>query len=55
MSDADRRPVLVVFGTRPEAIKLAPVIRALAASRQRTEHLGSAPQKGFALFVDRCP
>jgi UDP-N-acetylglucosamine 2-epimerase len=28
-----RRPVLVVFGTRPEAIKLAPVIAALAATR----------------------
>jgi UDP-N-acetylglucosamine 2-epimerase (non-hydrolysing) len=28
-----RRPVLVIFGTRPEAIKLAPVIDALAASR----------------------
>jgi len=27
-----RTPVLVVFGTRPEAIKLAPVISALAAS-----------------------
>ncbi|MEO8603833.1 MAG: UDP-N-acetylglucosamine 2-epimerase (non-hydrolyzing) [bacterium] len=27
-----RRPVLVVLGTRPEAIKLAPVIAALAAS-----------------------
>jgi UDP-N-acetylglucosamine 2-epimerase (non-hydrolysing) len=27
-----RRPVLVVFGTRPEAIKLAPVIHALAAA-----------------------
>jgi UDP-N-acetylglucosamine 2-epimerase (non-hydrolysing) len=27
-----RTPVLVVFGTRPEAIKLAPVIAALAAS-----------------------
>ena len=24
--------VLVVFGTRPEAIKMAPVVRALAAS-----------------------
>jgi UDP-N-acetylglucosamine 2-epimerase len=29
----DRRPVLVIFGTRPEAIKLAPVIDALATSR----------------------
>jgi UDP-N-acetylglucosamine 2-epimerase (non-hydrolysing) len=29
---SDRRPVLVIFGTRPEAIKLAPVIEALAAS-----------------------
>lgn len=28
-----RHPVLVIFGTRPEAIKLAPVIDALAASR----------------------
>ena len=27
-----RRPVLVIFGTRPEAVKLAPVIEALAAS-----------------------
>lgn len=31
-----RRPVLVVFGTCPEAIKLAPVIAALAASRRLT-------------------
>jgi UDP-N-acetylglucosamine 2-epimerase (non-hydrolysing) len=30
---SERRPVLVIFGTRPEAIKLAPVIEALAASR----------------------
>ncbi len=30
-ADADRRPgILVLFGTRPEAIKLAPVVRALA-------------------------
>ena len=29
----DRRPVLVVFGTRPEAIKMAPVVKALQASR----------------------
>lgn len=28
----ERRPVLVIFGTRPEAIKLAPVIAALAAT-----------------------
>lgn len=28
-----RRPVLVVFGTRPEAIKMAPVVRALTESR----------------------
>jgi UDP-N-acetylglucosamine 2-epimerase len=31
-----RRPVLLVFGTRPEAIKLAPVITALAASSMLT-------------------
>ena len=31
-----RRPVLVVFGTRPEAIKLAPVIAALRASKTLT-------------------
>ena len=30
---SERRPVLVIFGTRPEAIKLAPVIEALAGSR----------------------
>jgi UDP-N-acetylglucosamine 2-epimerase len=35
-SDAQRRPVLVVFGTRPEAIKLAPVIRALRHSARLT-------------------
>src|SRR5512140_3488254 len=29
-----RRPVLVVFGTRPEAIKMAPVVRALSGSRK---------------------
>ncbi|UCF19545.1 MAG: UDP-N-acetylglucosamine 2-epimerase (non-hydrolyzing) [Gemmatimonadota bacterium] len=30
-ADAERRPgILVLFGTRPEAIKLAPVVRALA-------------------------
>lgn len=28
-----RRPVLVVFGTRPEAIKMAPIVRALRDSR----------------------
>lgn len=28
-----RKPVLVILGTRPEAIKLAPVIRALSGSR----------------------
>src|SRR5690348_6281814 len=28
--------VLVVFGTRPEAIKMAPVVKALAASRAIT-------------------
>ena len=30
MSDVIRRKVLIVFGTRPEAIKLFPVVRALA-------------------------
>ena len=29
---ADARKVLVIFGTRPEAIKLFPVINALAAT-----------------------
>jgi len=33
MTQEGRRPVLVVFGTRPEAIKMAPVVRALASSR----------------------
>ena len=31
-SEASRLPVLVVFGTRPEAIKMAPLVRALRAS-----------------------
>ncbi len=30
---SNRRPVLVIFGTRPEAIKLAPVVAALAVAR----------------------
>jgi UDP-N-acetylglucosamine 2-epimerase (non-hydrolysing) len=33
-SGADRRRIMLIFGTRPEAIKLAPVARALEASSQ---------------------
>src|SRR5260370_15126078 len=32
VSDRPRIKVLIVFGTRPEAIKMAPVVKALAAS-----------------------
>ncbi len=32
MPDRAQRPILIVFGTRPEAIKLFPMIRALAAT-----------------------
>src|SRR5437879_12443547 len=32
VSDRPRMKVLIVFGTRPEAIKMAPVVKALAAS-----------------------
>lgn len=34
-----RRPVLVIFGTRPEAIKLAPVVAALATAPTLTARL----------------
>ncbi|HEX5314074.1 MAG TPA: UDP-N-acetylglucosamine 2-epimerase (non-hydrolyzing) [Gammaproteobacteria bacterium] len=36
MSRAKKR-ILLVFGTRPEAIKMAPVVSALAAERERAE------------------
>ena len=31
MSDTPRKPVMLIFGTRPEAVKMAPVIQALEA------------------------
>ena len=37
MSRPRRRPIAVLIGTRPEAIKLAPVIRALAAAGRAPE------------------
>jgi UDP-N-acetylglucosamine 2-epimerase (non-hydrolysing) len=39
--------VLVLFGTRPEAIKLAPVIRALRARRFETLVVSSSQHKGL--------
>jgi len=42
---ADRR-ALIVIGTRPEAIKLAPVIRALRAARQLVPIVGATGQHG---------
>jgi len=39
MTGADRRRVLVVFGTRPDAVKMAPVVRAL---RARTDEFAPA-------------
>ncbi len=46
MGAAPRRTVLVLFGTRPEAIKLAPVVRALRAfSRLRVLHVSTAQHR----------
>ncbi|MGH7787204.1 MAG: non-hydrolyzing UDP-N-acetylglucosamine 2-epimerase, partial [Candidatus Binatia bacterium] len=44
MTAPARRPVLVVLGTRPEAVKLAPVIGALAASATLTPRVCATGQ-----------
>ena len=46
MSRSDKKPVAVVFGTRPEAIKLAPVIRELG---ERSLIVNTGQHRGVAL------
>ena len=51
-----RRRIVSIVGTRPEAIKMAPVARALAA-RPRLEHrvVLTGQHKALAPFFDGCP